>query len=38
MSKGEFNIVKQAVGGLDYLIDQNCKDKDALALIDYKHC
>jgi len=35
MSKGEFNSVKQAVGGLDNLIDQNCKDQDALALISY---
>ena len=35
MSKGEFNSVKQAVGGLDKMIDQNCKDKDLLALITY---
>lgn len=34
MSKGGFNAVKQAVGGLDKLIDTNCKDKDLLALID----
>ena len=31
MSKGEFQSVLQAVGGLDALIDQNCKDKDLLA-------
>lgn len=35
MSKGEFNSVKQAVGGLDNMIDQNHKDKDLLALIKY---
>lgn len=35
MSKGEFNSVKQAVGGLDKMIDANCKDKDLLALITY---
>lgn len=35
MSKGEFNSVKQAVGGLEQMINQKCKDKDALALIKY---
>lgn len=35
LSKGEFNSVKQAVGGLGNMIDQNCKDKDLLALITY---
>ena len=35
MSKGEFNAVAQAVGGMDNLIDENCKDKDLLALIKY---
>lgn len=35
MSKGEFHSVLQAVGGLDAMIDQNCKDKDLLALIKY---
>ena len=35
MSKGEFNSVKQAVGGLDNMIDKNHKDKDLLALIKY---
>ena len=35
LSKGEFNSVKQAVGGLENMIDQNCKDKDLLALITY---
>ena len=35
LSKGEFNSVKQAVGGIDKLIDENAKDKDALALIKY---
>lgn len=35
MSKGEFGSVKQAVGGLDFMLDNKCKDKDALALIKY---
>ena len=35
MSKGEFNSVKQVVGGLDKMIDANCRDKDLLALITY---
>ncbi len=35
LSKGEFRKVCQAVGGLDAMIDQNCKDKEMLALIKY---
>lgn len=35
MSKGEFTKVKQAVGGLDNMLDSKCKDKDLLALIMY---
>ncbi len=35
MSKGEYNSVKQAVGGRDAMIDPKCKDKDLLALITY---
>ena len=35
LSKGEFNSVCQAVGGMEELIDQDCKDKDLLALIKY---
>ncbi len=35
MSKGEYNSVKQAVGGLDAMLDEKCKDKDLLALIKY---
>ena len=35
LSKGEFNSVKQAVGGINKLIDENSKDKDMLALIKY---
>lgn len=35
LSKGEFQKVCQAVGGLDAMLDQNCKDKDLLALIQY---
>lgn len=35
MSKGELLSIKQAVGGYEKIIDQNCKDKDLLALIKY---
>ncbi len=35
MSKGEFTKVKQAVGGLDEMLDPKCKNKDLLALITY---
>lgn len=35
MSKGELNNVKQAIGGLDQLIDSNSKDKELLALMKY---
>lgn len=35
MSRGEFQSVLQAVGGLEVMIDPNCKDKDLLALIKY---
>lgn len=35
MSKGEFNSVKQAVGGLDAMINGECKDQDTVALIKY---
>ena len=35
LSKGEFNSVRQAVGGLEKMLDEKCKDQDALALIKY---
>ena len=35
MSKGEFNSVAQAVGGIDKLINADCKDKDMLALLQH---
>lgn len=35
MSRGEFNNVKQAVGGYEKLIDEKAKDKDTLVLIKY---
>lgn len=35
LSKGEFNAVKQAVGGLDNMLDEKCKDQDTLTLIKY---
>ncbi|MDO4976216.1 MAG: arsenate reductase family protein [Eubacteriales bacterium] len=35
LSKGEFTSVSQAVGGLDQMIDLDCKDKNLLALVQY---
>lgn len=35
MSKGEFNNIKQAVGGMEQLLDADGKDKDLLALMKY---
>jgi arsenate reductase (glutaredoxin) len=35
MSKGELLSIKQAVGGYEKIIDQNCKDKDLVALFKY---
>ena len=35
LSKGEFNSVLQAVGGIDEMIDQNTKDTDMLTLLNY---
>ena len=35
LSKGEFQSVMQAVGGLENMIDENARDKDLLALIKY---
>ncbi len=35
MSKGEYNSVRQAVGGLENMLNGKCKDQDALALIKY---
>ena len=35
MSRGEFNSVRQALGGIDVLINESCKDKDLLALVTY---
>ena len=35
MSRGEFNSILKAAGGLDALIDENCKDKDLILLIQY---
>ncbi len=35
LSKGEFESVCKAVGGLEAMIDRNCKDKDLLALVTY---
>ena len=35
MSKGEFTKTMQAVGGMENMINRDCKDKDTLALFDY---
>lgn len=35
LSKGELKSVVNAAGGIDELLDEKCKDKDALALIRY---
>lgn len=35
MSKGEYNSVKQAVGGMDKLIDEKTKDQQTFLLIQY---
>ena len=35
ISKGEFRSVCQVVGGIDAVINEDCKDKDALALVKY---
>ena len=35
MSKGEFTSVAQSNGGIENMINQECKDKDLLALIKY---
>ena len=35
ISKGELRSVAQACGGLDSLIDEDCRDQDALALVKY---
>ncbi len=35
LSRGEAQSVCQAAGGLDAMIDPDCKDKDLLALIRY---
>jgi len=35
MSKVEFTSVAQANGGIDAMLDPNCKDQDTLALIWY---
>ena len=35
ISRGELRSVAQACGGLDQLIDENCRDQDALALVKF---
>ena len=35
MSRGEFNSVKQSVGGIEAMINENAKDKEILTLMKY---
>lgn len=35
MSRGEFNAVLRSVGGLDKLLNGQCKDQDTLMLVRY---
>ena len=35
MSRGEFDSVSKAVGGAEAMLDEDAKDKDALALVRY---
>ena len=35
MSRGEFQSILKAVGGIEKLIDEKCKDQDLLALLRY---
>lgn len=35
ISKGEFNNIKQAVGGYHSMLDGNCMDKDLLSLFNH---
>ena len=35
MSRGEFNSVKQALGGTDNLINESSKDKEMLVMLNY---
>ncbi len=35
ISKGEFENIKKAVGGLDNMLDENCKDKNLMTLFNY---
>ena len=35
MSRGELRSVLQAAGGFEAVLDENCRDQDALALVKY---
>ena len=35
ISRGEFNNIKHAVGGYNNMLDEDCKDKNLLALFKY---
>ena len=35
MSRGELRSVLQAAGGFEAVLDENCRDQDALAMVKY---
>lgn len=35
MSRGEFNSVKSALGGVNEMIDEKCRDKELITLMKY---
>lgn len=35
MSRGEFSSVKRAIGSVDDLLNENCKDKELMTLLNY---
>ncbi len=35
MSRGEFNSVKSALGGINEMIDEKCRDKELITLMKY---
>lgn len=35
MSRGEWNHIRKAIGGIQNMIDEKCKDKELLVLIKY---
>ncbi len=35
MSRGEFNSIRQSVGGIEKMIDEKCRDKELITLMNY---